>query len=332
VRKPDLSALGTGTAVLVLGVFLLLQANDTVDPDAGGVLAMLGGCSVVALIASSLGRRRFAAAEETDEPTVISPALRRETSRLSQAGFALAIVLGAALVYLWANGSLELAGRIALAALVVATALILISAPFWVGMVRRLGAERVARARADERADVAAHLHDSVLQTLALIQKRADDPEQVARLARRQERDLRDWLAGTEPNRPDELLADALRAAAAEIEDSHGAPIEAVVVGDAELDERLEALVAASREALTNAVKFASEGGPVRLYAEIEDGRASVFIDDRGPGFDPDKIPPNRRGVRESIIGRMERYGGHAEIRSDGGEGTEVELTMETRQ
>jgi hypothetical protein len=238
VRTPDLSALGTGTAVLVLGVFLLLQANDTIDPDGGGVLAMLGGCSVVALIASSMGRRRFAAAEETEEATVISPALRRETSRLSQAGFALGIVLGAALVYLWANGSLELAGTIALAALVVATAVILISAPFWVGMVRRLGAERVARARADERSEVAAHLHDSVLQTLALIQKRSDDPEQVARLARRQERDLRDWLAGTEPNRPDELLADALRAAAAEIEDSHGVPIEAVVVGDAELDER----------------------------------------------------------------------------------------------
>jgi signal transduction histidine kinase len=332
VRTPDLSALGTGTAVLVLGVFLLLQANGTIDPDAGGVLAMLGGCSVVALIASSMGRRRFAAAEETEEATVISPALRRETSRLSQAGFALGIVLGAALVYLWANGSLELAGTIALAALVVATAVILISAPFWVGMVRRLGAERVARARADERSEVAAHLHDSVLQTLALIQKRSDDPEQVARLARRQERDLRDWLAGTEPNRPDELLADALRAAAAEIEDSHGVPIEAVVVGDAELDERLEALVAASREALTNAVKFASGGGPVRLYAEIEDGRASVFIDDRGPGFDPDKVPADRRGVRESIIGRMERYGGRAEIRSDGGEGTEVELTMETRR
>ena len=115
-------------------------------------------------------------------------------------------------------------------------------------------------ARADERADVAAHLHDSVLQTLALIQKRSDDPEEVGRLARRQERELRDWLSDTEPSRPDERLADALRAAAADIEDSHGAPIEAVVVGDAELDERLEALVAASREALTNSAKFASDG------------------------------------------------------------------------
>jgi signal transduction histidine kinase len=328
VRKPDLSTLGTGTAVLVLGVFLLLQANDTIDPDAGGVLAMLGGCAVVALIASSLGRRRSLAIEATEEPTVIPAALSPEASRISKVGIALVIVLGAGVAYLWANGSLELAGKIALLALGVATALILVSAPFWVGMVRRLGSERVARARADERSAVAAHLHDSVLQTLALIQKRVDDPEQVALLARRQERDLREWLSDTAPSRPDERLSDALRAAAAEIEDSHGAPIEAVVVGDAPLDDRLAALVAASREALTNSAKFASKGGPVRLYAEIENGSARVFIDDRGPGFDPKAIPNDRHGVRESIIGRMERYGGKAEIRSEPGDGTEVELTM----
>jgi signal transduction histidine kinase len=332
VRKPDLSALGTGTAVLVLGVFLLLQANDTIDPDAGGVLAMVGGCALFALIASSQGRRQSVQADAPVTSTVIGPELSRETSRLSKAGLALAIVLGAALVYLWANGSLALAGKIALAALVVALALILISAPFWVGMVRRLGAERVARARADELSEVAAHLHDSVLQTLALMQKRAEDPEQVARLARRQERELRDWLTDNEPSRPDERLADALRAAAAEIEDSHGTLIEAVVVGDAPLDERLEALVAASREALTNSAKFASKGGPVRLYAEIEDRSARVFIDDRGPGFDPNAIPNDRHGVRESIIGRMERHGGRAEIRSEPGDGTEVELTMKGKR
>jgi len=175
---------------------------------------------------------------------------------------------------------------------------------------------------------VAAHLHDSVLQTLALVQKRADEPDQVAKLARRQERELRDWLSDNEPNRPDERLADALRTAAAEIEDSHGAPIEAVVVGDAPLDDRSRALVAASREALTNAAKFASDGGPVRLYAEIGDSAARVFIDDRGPGFDPGSIPADRRGVRESIIGRMRRHGGSAEIRSERGEGTEVELSL----
>jgi signal transduction histidine kinase len=332
VRKPDVSALGTGTAVLVLGVFLFLRANDTIEPDAGFSLAAFGCCALVALIASSFGRRRSTAVETTEEPAMVASALSPETSRLSKAGLALSIVLGAAIVYLWANGSLELAGEIALLALGVGTAVILISAPFWVGMVRRLGSERVARARADERSEVAAHLHDSVLQTLALIQKRSGDREQVARLARRQERELREWLSDDRPTRPDERLADALRAAAAEIEDSHGAPIEAIVVGDVALDERLEALVAASREALTNATKFASDGGPIRLYAEIDKGEARVFIDDRGPGFDPDKLPAGRHGVRESIIGRMERYGGRAEIRSEPGEGTEVELIMRARR
>ena len=215
-----------------------------------------------------------------------------------------------------------------LAALVVTIALMLISAPFWLAMVRRVGTERVARARSDERSEVAAHLHDSVLQTLALIQKRSDDPEQVARLARRQERELREWLAGDGPSRPDERLADALRAAAAEIEDSHGAPIEAIVVGDTALDERTKALVGAAREALTNAAKFASEGGPVRLYAEIERWRCTSVHRRSGARIRSRRDPQDRHGVRESIIGRMERYGGRAEVRSEPGDGTEVELNI----
>jgi signal transduction histidine kinase len=333
VRRPDLSTLGTGTAVLVLGALVFLQANGTLELNSGAFFGALGGCALVALVANSIGRRRALRADVAEPETGVFPArMSPEASRVSKAGFAVALLLGAALVVLWANGVLEVAGKIALATLVVATALLLVSAPFWLALIRQLGGERVARARADERADVAAHLHDSVLQTLALIQKRADDPGQVARLARRQERDLRDWLSDSEPSRPGERLADALRAAAAEVEDSHGTPIEAVVVGDAQLDEGLEALVAASREALTNAAKFASNSGPVRLYAEIDDGGVRVFIDDRGPGFDPEQVPADRRGVRESIIGRMQRYGGNAEIRSDPDDGTEVELTMRAKR
>jgi signal transduction histidine kinase len=329
VRRPDLSTLGIGTAVLVLGVFVFLQSNGTLHLDAGRSFAVLGTCVLVALLSNAL-RRADAGVAGSDEVEagVPPPALSPETSRVSKVGFAVGALLGAALIVLWLTGAIELAGRVALAALVVAIALILISAPFWRALIRRLGAERVARARSDERAEVAAHLHDSVLQTLALIQKRPEDSDQVARLARRQERELRDWLSDTEPSRPDERLADALRAAAAEIEDSHGAPIEAVVVGDAPLDERFEALVAASREALTNSAKFAAEGGPVRLYAEIDNGDARVFIDDRGPGFNPGSIPADRHGVRESIIGRMRRHGGRAEVRSEPGDGTEVELTI----
>jgi signal transduction histidine kinase len=331
VRRPDLSTLGAGTAVLALGAFLFMEANGTIDLKAGPSFAVLGACVLAALIARSLGRGTRTVEAQT-QTAIASTALSRETSRLSKVGFAAGALVAAGLIVLWLTGALEVAAGVALAALVVSMALLLISAPFWQAMIRRLGSEQVARARSDERAEVAAHLHDSVLQTLALIQKRSGEPDQVARLARRQERELREWLADDTPSRPDERLADALRAAAAEIEDSHGEPIEAIVVGDAELDERFEALVAASREALTNAVKFASEGGPVRLYAEIEDGAASVFIDDRGPGFDTEKIPPNRRGVRESIIGRMERFGGRAEIHSEPGEGTEVKLTVRRRR
>jgi signal transduction histidine kinase len=160
------------------------------------------------------------------------------------------------------------------------------------------------------------------------MQRRAGEPDEVAKLARRQERELRSWLASGDPPRPSERLADALRAAAEDVEETHGAPVDAVVVGDAPLDERSEALVAAAREALTNAAKFASDAGPVHLYAEIENGSARVFIDDRGPGFDPAAVPGDRRGVRESIIGRMRRHGGKVEIRSAPGEGTEVELSM----
>jgi signal transduction histidine kinase len=330
VTRPNLGTLGTGTAVLVLGVFLLLQSNGALDLNGAQSLFGLGLCVLLALIGSSFSRKiaRRRAEPEAEEEDLATAALGREASRISKIGFGLGILLGAGLLLAWANGSLEAVGKVALAALVVTIALTLISAPFWIAMVRRLGTERVARARSEERSEVAAHLHDSVLQTLALIQKRSDDPEQVARLARRQERDLREWLSDDQPTRPDERLADALRAAAAEIEDSHGTPIEAIVVGDTALDERMGALVGAAREALTNAAKFASDGGPVRLYAEIDDGDARVFIDDRGPGFDPDAIPSDRRGVRESIIGRMKRYGGRAEIRSEPGDGTEVELSI----
>ena len=291
-----------------------------IDLQPGWLLAALTACAALAVASQGLS-----SGEASDEP----PPPREEAERLSRAGLLIAVVLGAALFLLWAKGVLEDAGGAALAALVVTVALTLISAPLWWTMVRRLAAERMARARTQERAEMAAHLHDSVLQTLALMQKRAGEPEEVAKLARRQERELRSWLAGGEPARPGERLADALRAAAEEVEEQHGAQVESVVVGDAPLDERMEALVAAAREALTNAAKFASAGGPVRLYAEIEDGSARVFIDDRGPGFDPDAIPDDRRGVRESIIGRMKRYGGRAEIRSGPGDGTEIELAVE---
>jgi len=248
-------------------------------------------------------------------------------TRISRTGLGIALVIASGVVFLQATGSLSAARNVVLAVLVVAIGLSVIFAPLIARLVRSLSAERAERIRSQERAEMAAHLHDSVLQTLALMQKRADDPREVAALARRQERELRSWLSrGIAP--PDERkLATALEAAADEIEREHGVPIDVVAVGDAPLDAAGEAAVAAAREAMLNASKFGG-GSPVDVYAESTGGRLEIFVRDRGPGFDPEAIPDDRRGVRESIVGRMERHGGHAVIRTPAGGGTEVELVM----
>jgi signal transduction histidine kinase len=250
---------------------------------------------------------------------------------ISRIGIGVTLVIAAAIVFLQFSGALAAASDVALAALVVAIALVVIFAPFFVRLLTSLSIERAERIRSQERAEVAAHLHDSVLQTLALMQKRADDPREVAALARRQERELRTWLNGA-PARPhgERWLAPALQAAAGEIEQAHGVAIDVVAVGDAPLDSDGEALVAAAREAMLNAAKFAGDAGAVAVYAEAGAERMEVFVRDRGPGFDPTAVPADRRGVRESIVGRMERHGGRAAINAaPGGGGTEVELVLE---
>jgi signal transduction histidine kinase len=205
-----------------------------------------------------------------------------------------------------------------------------IFAPWIVRLVRSLTEERAQRIRSQERAEVAAHLHDSVLQTLALVQRRSSDPQEVAALARRQERELRAWLAERPAPGESARLTPALEAAAAAVEESHGVPVEVVVVGERELDPAVEALVAAAREAMTNAAKF-GRGSPVDVYAESNADAVRVFVRDRGPGFDPAALPADRHGVRESIVGRMERHGGRASIASSPGTGTEVELELPAR-
>lgn len=198
---------------------------------------------------------------------------------------------------------------------------------------QRLAAEEAERARSQERADTGAALHDSVLQTLALIQRRSSDPVAVAGLARRQERDLRNWLSGRAERLGGQAattLAAAVAAAASDIERDYPITIEAVTVGDAPLDETLEALVAAAREAMVNAAKHA--GVPTAsVYAEIAEGRATAFVRDRGRGFDAAAVPEDRRGIRESIHARMKRHGGTTLVRSDPISGTEVELVMPLR-
>jgi signal transduction histidine kinase len=216
-----------------------------------------------------------------------------------------------------------------LASVAGAVALTLIVAPRWLRKSRALAAERARRARSEERAEVAGMVHDSVLQTLALIQSRADDPAEVRALARTQSRDLRARLFGhQDPDEQPASIAAALRAVAAEVEAAHKVKIDVVTVGDAPLDERSSALVAAAREALFNAVRHAPDA-PVSLFGEVDDRRVSAYVRDRGPGFDLETIPSDRRGVTDSIVARMVRHGGHAAVRTAPGGGCEVQLVLD---
>ena len=247
---------------------------------------------------------------------------------LYRGGFGVALVIGAALLFLTQIDALGAARDAAFTSIVAIFALALILAPFIWRLGRNLAEERSERVRSQERAEMAAHLHDSVLQTLTLMQKRADDPREVAALARRQERELRGWLAGEEGAGAGDGFAAALRSAAEEVEDAYLVKIEVVTVGDRPLDEGGSAVVGAAREALTNAAKFAADGGPISVYAEVGESGIEAFVRDRGPGFDPDDAPADRRGVRESIVGRMQRHGGTATIAAVPGAGTEVALRI----
>lgn len=249
----------------------------------------------------------------------------RSSSHIARAALGAAVALGGMIVLADGNNSWADTGRTLLAALALLVGAGLIGLPFFLRILRDLAHERTERARQQERAEVAAMMHDSVLHTLTLIQRHHDDPAQVAKLARAQERDLREWLYG-ERKSAAESFAEAIRAAAAEVEDRHGVRLDVVSVGDSPLDPQLEACVAAAREAMVNAAKYAPEA-PISVYAELADDRVEVFVKDRGPGFNLDEVAADRMGVRESILGRMKRHGGQAEIRTAPGEGTEVRLT-----
>jgi signal transduction histidine kinase len=324
----------TGMVLLALAALLLLREWGLLFSDAivwPVILAAAGGALIwrQSQEGPDPGTAFRARPADSQPPTARKeshPVVRLPRDALGRAAVGAALVVGGALVFLWLNDALQPARDVLLAVVVVVVALTLILAPWWLRLVRGLSAERTERIRSQERAEVAAHLHDSVLQTLALMQKRAEDPREVATLARRQERELRAWLNGRRAA-GDTSVALALEAVAAEVEEAHGVPVEVVAVGDAPLDERAHALVAAAREALVNAAKFAP-AGPVALYAEVDPETIEVFVRDRGPGFDPGAVPDDRRGVRESIVGRMERHGGRAVVHSAPGAGTEVELVM----
>ena len=214
--------------------------------------------------------------------------------------------------------------------LLVIAGVVLLLGPWWLRIARDLVVERAARIRIEERADIAARMHDSVLQTLALIQRRADDPAKVVQLARMQERELRSWLfEGRDPNQADEdmTVASGIRQIQQDVESRYGVPVEAVTVGDCELDDSLNALLFAAREATVNAAKW-SGASVISLFAEVEPSEVSIVVRDRGKGFDPEAVPEDRKGLAESVHGRMTRRGGTAVVSSTPGEGTKVSLKM----
>ncbi|MEU2115356.1 PspC domain-containing protein [Streptomyces sp. NPDC016459] len=323
LRKPDrgqifaLIALAIGGAVLVGNIDIGSQTGRYVWP---GILICVG---VVLVWRQADNARR---ASWTD-------AGRRGRAFHLVRGFVGVALVGTGIaVFMVVRGSVAQLGTALTAAVAVLTGIALLAGPWLIRMSQDLTEERTMRIRAQERAEVAAHVHDSVLHTLTLIQRNADDAGEVRRLARAQERELRNWLYKPEGTGRDEepaTLAEAVKKAAAEVEDKHGVPLEVVVVGDCPLDDGLVAQMQAAREAMVNAAKYGGEGGAVQVYAEVEGRTVFVSVRDRGPGFDLDAVPEDRMGVRESIIGRMQRNGGTARLRSVPGGGTEVELEME---
>ena len=244
----------------------------------------------------------------------------------ARVGAGVVLVAGAVWAFLAANDVADAARPVLAAMASMVAGLGLIFGPWAWRLTNELVEERRRRIRADERSELARMVHDSVLQTLTLIQRHATDPTEVTKLARRQERELRSVLYGVGAPDGDSLTA-AMEAAAAEVEDLHGVPVEVVAVGDCPIDERLAALVLAAREALVNGAKF-SEAPTLSLYVEVEPERVTVFVRDRGKGFDPETVPDDRRGIAESIRGRLERQEGTAVLRTAPGEGTEWELSL----
>ncbi|PVZ61025.1 ATP-binding protein [Arthrobacter sp. H-02-3] len=307
---------------ILLGAGLLLAAGILiarllgVDVPLGTLIpvaAILGGAAIA-----------WMQLDETRRAGLVDKTKADQAGGWARLAAGLALVVAGVLVMVSGSGSWEATWLALLASVAVLGGVALVLLPWGLKFWRDLETERAGRVRATERAEIAAHLHDSVLQTLALIQRRAGNEHDVIRLARAQERELRGWLY-RDADKESGQLSEGIEAAAAEVEDTLGHAVEVVSVGDCVMTQRHEALVQAAREAMLNAARHG--GGTVSVYLEVTDDAAEVFVKDRGPGFDPESVPPDRLGVRESIIGRMNRHGGTAAIISSP-DGTEVRLRL----
>ncbi len=311
---------------IAIGVLLLITFVTGQTLSYGPLLLAATGVAVLWWQADEAQRERWRDPSSRMGPlrAVIGDGGWRAWARIA---VGLLLLVAAITVFSLRSGDLGVALDVGLAAAFGIVGLGFMVGPWLLRLSSDLSEEREARVRSEERADVAAHLHDSVLQTLALIQRSADDPVTVARLARGQERDLRSWLFGAGEDEPDTLAA-ALEALAARVEESFpGVHVEVVCVGDAPVTERDRPLVLATGEAVHNAAAH-SGAGVVDVYAEATPAGVEVFVRDRGTGFDPEHVAEDRQGLRSSIVGRMRRHGGTATVRSSPGAGTEVRLRL----
>ena len=329
-REPTLKQ-AVALGCIVLGVLLLLRDVGLWFGDALVWPVALGaaGFAVIWTRSGSTDRARWAAVGSRIQGNPLEALFTGRVSFPRIASGGLLVGSGMA-VFLAANDALTLAAirNVVLSVAVTATGIALIFGPWMARLARQATDERRERIRSEERAEMAAHLHDSVLHTLALIQ-RADASPEVATLARRQERELRTWLYGRDAPAAEERLSAAVEAVADRVEQLHNAVVDVVVVGDGPMDERAWAIVHACQEAAINAARH-SGAQLVSVYVEAEPDAITAFVRDQGKGFDPDAVPEDRRGITESIRGRMRRHGGTAVITSEPGEGTEVHLRIPT--
>jgi len=281
---------------------------------------------VIATAALSFGT---AAITDPSSPGPLVALMNPDVERVSRPRLVLGslLLIGGIVMFSSALGQVFEFGIVFLAVFLTGLGIAIAFGPWVRRLLMDLGEERSERIRQEERAEVAAHLHDSVLQTLALIQ-RSDDPQRMAMLARHQETELRDWLYGTAPLDGVDLVSTALKQAATRVEEDFQIPIDVVSVGDVPVDERTRAVVAAASEAMVNAAKH-SGADRMSLFFEVEDGLLEVYVTDQGKGFDVGSIPRDRKGISESIRSRMEKAGGTAHIESEPGEGTEVLLRLD---
>lgn len=318
VEDPDADPVNTSRAV-GLGIafmgFLLLMGAVDLWPNSALVLTVAAISFGTAAIADPASPGPFAA--------LLNPEVERVSKFRLLAGVLL--LVGGVVTLSSSVGNVEL-GIAFLAVALTGLGIFIAFGPWVRRLLTDLSAERSERIRQEERAEVAAHLHDSVLQTLALIQ-RSDDPQRMVMLARHQESELRDWLYGTAPLDGVDLVSTALKRAAARVEEDFQIPIDVVTVGDHPVGERTRALVAAATEAMVNSAKH-SGADRMSLFFEVEGDRAEVYVTDQGKGFDLTSVPSDRKGISESIRSRVEKVGGEVEIDSEPGEGTEVMLKL----